>query len=488
MANKYTNVTNTVELPVAFNPKTAFPLDARSMFGSYEEAEAAAGTAVEAGSSESVYYYGQTLTVFDGTEAKSYIIQGNRSLKEIGSDIPNEYITETELANKGYLTSIPKHRHTQDEIDNLTLDETTVKLKENLYTYTNIGKITGASNTSPILIAEKDKSLKDIFNAVFGTQQDQDPNIDISNVSLSVGAGTTSYNGKDSNGNSSLEYGATVEDTKVKITFTLNNSATAQYGYRCGNTKITTSNAAFKYAIEKQSNADLKIILPSKQTATASMVTVGSCESVSDNILYCNFDSNSNKVSIEVSLDAGSVKTSTQTRYESIKGEVTLGKAQTAEGTEIDSFLTYLANDPKEDSTVNNKLSGGPKSNTTGTYTIKAGSYYNYYLASADSNLSSDLEAPVTDAKRFSGDSVSIECESASHIWFLLPPETSGSKTIQYEAFKDTWVGAFGGETDTTNGPIDVALKLDSGAIVNYVGYYTSAKAAAGSNLTYKIV
>jgi hypothetical protein len=44
---------------IAFNPTSAFPLDARSYFESYEEAAAAALTAVEAGSADSVYYFGQ---------------------------------------------------------------------------------------------------------------------------------------------------------------------------------------------------------------------------------------------------------------------------------------------------------------------------------------------------------------------------------------------------------------------------------------------
>lgn len=43
---------------VAFNPTSAFPLDARSYFESYDAAVDAAALAKEAGSSESVYYYG----------------------------------------------------------------------------------------------------------------------------------------------------------------------------------------------------------------------------------------------------------------------------------------------------------------------------------------------------------------------------------------------------------------------------------------------
>jgi hypothetical protein len=43
---------------VSFNPTSAFPLDARCYFESYSEALEAAKSAVEAGGTDSVYYYG----------------------------------------------------------------------------------------------------------------------------------------------------------------------------------------------------------------------------------------------------------------------------------------------------------------------------------------------------------------------------------------------------------------------------------------------
>ena len=54
---------------VSFNPQTAFPLDARSYFESYALAVEAAGKAEEAGSTTSVYYYGQTLVVSENSKA-----------------------------------------------------------------------------------------------------------------------------------------------------------------------------------------------------------------------------------------------------------------------------------------------------------------------------------------------------------------------------------------------------------------------------------
>lgn len=81
----YTNITNTLDFAVALKPNSAFPLDARSMFGSLAAAQAAAASAKNAGSSESIYYYGQILTVFENDVATHYSIQGDNTLKEVGA-------------------------------------------------------------------------------------------------------------------------------------------------------------------------------------------------------------------------------------------------------------------------------------------------------------------------------------------------------------------------------------------------------------------
>lgn len=73
--SSYEPVNNVLDFNVALKPSTAFPLDARGMFGSYEEALAAAATAEDAGSTNTVYYFGQTVTVYEDGIAKSYVIQ-----------------------------------------------------------------------------------------------------------------------------------------------------------------------------------------------------------------------------------------------------------------------------------------------------------------------------------------------------------------------------------------------------------------------------
>lgn len=78
----------------SFQPNAAFPLDIRQYFGSYDAAAAAAKTAVEVGSSDSIYYFGMMLIVFDGNETTLYTIEGDKSLKEIstGSAQPTMFV------------------------------------------------------------------------------------------------------------------------------------------------------------------------------------------------------------------------------------------------------------------------------------------------------------------------------------------------------------------------------------------------------------
>lgn len=72
----------------SFNRTSAFPLDAACYFNSLALAKAAAATAEEVGSTNTVYYYGQKLMVdlLDGTTPKWYTIQSNGTLLEDGTE------------------------------------------------------------------------------------------------------------------------------------------------------------------------------------------------------------------------------------------------------------------------------------------------------------------------------------------------------------------------------------------------------------------
>lgn len=84
----------------AFNPTSAFPLDARSYFNNLAAAEAAAASAGGVGSTTTTYYYGQQLVVVDNNIATIYAIQppiGEKTtgwLKEVGAT------TEIKVDNK----------------------------------------------------------------------------------------------------------------------------------------------------------------------------------------------------------------------------------------------------------------------------------------------------------------------------------------------------------------------------------------------------
>lgn len=74
-----------LDFNISLKPTSAFPLDARCYFESYDDALAAATTAEEAGSTNTIYYYGQKLVVVDGGTSTWYTIQPDKTLKVDGS-------------------------------------------------------------------------------------------------------------------------------------------------------------------------------------------------------------------------------------------------------------------------------------------------------------------------------------------------------------------------------------------------------------------
>lgn len=72
---------------VAFNPTTAFPLDARYYFATLAEAQAAAAAAVEGGSSDGTYFFGEIVCVVADGVASLYIIQPDKTLKPVGTEV-----------------------------------------------------------------------------------------------------------------------------------------------------------------------------------------------------------------------------------------------------------------------------------------------------------------------------------------------------------------------------------------------------------------
>ena len=85
MGYSYEMIKNILSYAVALSPDSAFPLDARAYFGSYDAAFTAAQSAKPAGSTESVYFYGQQLYVVENDVVTTYLIQTDNTLKEVGS-------------------------------------------------------------------------------------------------------------------------------------------------------------------------------------------------------------------------------------------------------------------------------------------------------------------------------------------------------------------------------------------------------------------
>lgn len=103
---------------VSLKPTSAFPLDARCYFESLAEAQAAALTSEEVGSTNTVYYYGQKVVVVADGFATWYTIQPDKTLKvdsaggttgtatdseKLGGQLPSYYAKASDIPSlEGY--------------------------------------------------------------------------------------------------------------------------------------------------------------------------------------------------------------------------------------------------------------------------------------------------------------------------------------------------------------------------------------------------
>lgn len=98
-----------LDFDVSLNLTAALPLDARCYFETYDAAKAAAESAEEVGSTNTIYYYGQVLVVVEKDIASLYIIQPNNELKPLGS------------SDEDFTLSVNENQFKFDENGNLTL-------------------------------------------------------------------------------------------------------------------------------------------------------------------------------------------------------------------------------------------------------------------------------------------------------------------------------------------------------------------------------
>ena len=96
-----------VNRSASFNPTSAFPLDARYYFETLAAAEAAATAAVEVGSAEGTYFYGQNVVVVTETDATLYVINPNKTLKQVGKVPLGDYIkSSVSFGNHNHILTI----------------------------------------------------------------------------------------------------------------------------------------------------------------------------------------------------------------------------------------------------------------------------------------------------------------------------------------------------------------------------------------------
>ena len=117
MTYSYETIKNILSYAVALVPDSAFPLDGRAYFGSYDAAYTAAQSAKPAGSSESKYFYGQQLYVVENDVVTTYLIQTNGTLKEVGAvtlgdnktiSLSDNGVLSLKSFGVGYYAYIPK--------------------------------------------------------------------------------------------------------------------------------------------------------------------------------------------------------------------------------------------------------------------------------------------------------------------------------------------------------------------------------------------
>lgn len=119
---------------VSFNPTSAFPVDARYYYDSYESALAAAQTAEEAGSANTNIFYGMNLVVVEDGAATLYTIQPDKTLKAVGSapvgDEKSVSVNGGIIALKGFDSAesgAQPRKNASGEIEWIKPDTTTVE-------------------------------------------------------------------------------------------------------------------------------------------------------------------------------------------------------------------------------------------------------------------------------------------------------------------------------------------------------------------------
>lgn len=178
-----------LDFAVSFSPLTAFPLDARYYFESLASANLAAQSAVEVGSSDGRYFFGENIVVVENGEAKMYIIQPDKSLKEVGGNILiNEKVflkdSDGKLDLVGFADAVAGAQLTKGEDGNLKWVKPDTTTVEGLSTAVESLKTTVGGADSGLV-----KDVNDLKTAVGGA--DSGLVKDVADLKTSVADNTT---------------------------------------------------------------------------------------------------------------------------------------------------------------------------------------------------------------------------------------------------------------------------------------------------------
>ena len=178
-----------LDFAVSFSPLTAFPLDARYYFESLASANLAAQSAVEVGSSDGRYFFGENIVVVENGEAKMYIIQPDKSLKEVGGNILiNEKVflkdSDGKLDLVGFAGAVAGAQLTKGEDGNLKWVKPDTTTVEGLSTAVESLKTTVGGADSGLV-----KDVNDLKTAVGGA--DSGLTKKVADLETSVAGNTT---------------------------------------------------------------------------------------------------------------------------------------------------------------------------------------------------------------------------------------------------------------------------------------------------------
>lgn len=166
----------------SFNPTSGFPIDARTYFESFESAQAAAATAEAAGSSSTVYYYGQILTVYEDGAVAAYQISGDKTLVKLAETTASGDLEGDVIELQGQVAAL------QTSVTNIT-DGTTV-----------VGKATADADGNNIAETYETKANVTAIAGNVSTLQTTvgEHTTDITALEANVGALQTTVGGADS--------------------------------------------------------------------------------------------------------------------------------------------------------------------------------------------------------------------------------------------------------------------------------------------------